>query len=476
MHFFRIPIAVLRFLSFTFLFFISASVTVQAQSFQTASGRQERVHDRNDGTLVFDWDAKIAVGTLLGEPVVSVQFLYKTHPESSGSVPAFLNPTTASQSISLADLPEEALLGPRLYDVKMQFDFQVGGNSNNVVSLRADVGAPGKGDGQTWSYNTPGSPAWGALFSNGGGPLWPAEAKEALKAGLKLVSARILSTKISWLDLQKWYTGPSRQDEKERLLEAEKLLEAGISRSYGYDIRKTDLKSVTPKSIDKLAQRIEKMAALPEETKIGDNHTPYQVAVETVETYRQRFNQRKARFKSTEPDVDAMPRGHLPNFDAPERSHRPLRMELLSWDKQGKKLPDAGYYVMDGDQKVAGPFESGRLVLNTYVVQVKNNNGNCSYHIFPYERPSEVSVIDSAVKVPKRRLDTSDCVVSEAGANSIALAVGTWSSVPNNCSPGLNFGRCGTVPLLTCAVYDRNLTLLEKRNAGESSEPRRNGC
>lgn len=472
----------LRFIFLALFFLLSASVTVQAQSFQAASGRQEQVRDRNDGTLVFDWNAKIAIGTLLGEPVVSVQFLYKTLPESSGSVPAFLNPTVASQSISLAGLPEEALLGPRLYEVKMQFDFQVGGNSNNVVSVRADVGAPGKGDGRTWSYNTPGSPAWGALFSNGGGPLSAAESKEALKAGLKLISARILSAEISWLDLQKWYTGPSRQDEKERLLEAEKLLEAGISRSYGYEIRKTDPKSVTPKSVDKLAQRVDKMAALPEKTKIGDNHAPYQVAVETVETYRKRFNERKASFKFTEPDVDSMPQGRPPKFDAVEREQSANRVvelvkyyknsQITEWKQyflvEGRDIGDGSNYEEVKSRILAGPIKQYfRYAFGQFVIEpIINHMGEmprCNYRIIPLDNPSGEWTTDTSVWLPTTASFPDSYCFPIIEDSQVILPTAIWDlGTDLDCRLSkVSKATCEAENRITCTVFNAGFEPLE---------------
>jgi hypothetical protein len=402
--------------SLLFILTVLFPFLAEAQTFQQVSGQAEQVRDRNDGTLVFNWDAKIALGTLLGEPMVSVQFLYKTLPESVGFLPFFLSRSSASQSIKLSDLPEEALIGPRLYEVKMQFDFQVGGNSNRVISVRADVGAPGKGDGQTWSYNTPGSPAWSALFSDGGGPLSAAEAKEAMKAGLKLVSARILSAEISWLDLQKWYVGPSRQDEKQRLLEAEKLLAAGMERSYGYKVKTTDPKSVTPQSIDKLARRVEKMAALPPETRISDNHGSYQAAVQMVQEYKLLFQMRKSSFKFSDPDVSKMAQGHPAKFDGAVRNGNEYSIATLHETGWNGGRTSMGYFIVKGndipndamhkDYKsriMSGPYYDPlpKIAFGRYVVKTEFLDEFCYYSIEPIVPADRTWGIQT--NVPNRR-------------------------------------------------------------------------
>ncbi|EAV44977.1 hypothetical protein SIAM614_13218 [Stappia aggregata IAM 12614] len=469
--------------SLLFILTVLFPFLAEAQTFQQVSGQAEQVRDRNDGTLVFNWDAKIALGTLLGEPMVSVQFLYKTLPESVGFLPFFLSRSSASQSIKLSDLPEEALIGPRLYEVKMQFDFQVGGNSNRVISVRADVGAPGKGDGQTWSYNTPGSPAWSALFSDGGGPLSAAEAKEAMKAGLKLVSARILSAEISWLDLQKWYVGPSRQDEKQRLLEAEKLLAAGMERSYGYKVKTTDPKSVTPQSIDKLAKRVEKMAALPPETRISDNHGSYQAAVQMVQEYKSLFQMRKSSFKFSDLDVAKMPQGHPAKFDSGERAQSNNKVVYLQkYDKngfgqwgsfgrpflvKGGDIPSQSDYDRFKDRVLAGPFEewpwTAYSPYGSYLVaphfRYISRESFCSYDIIPMDSPGDRWRIDTKVWVRGKPSYASSGCKPTILNGALTLPTETWDL---NTMADCDFGKsnsafCREAAMLTCTKYDEYL-------------------
>lgn len=461
--------------------FAFSTLTVSAQEYHETSGRNASAGSIVNGLLKFDWDAKIAVDTLLGEPVVSVRFRYKNLRESLGVVPELhrrsggifssARDTTVKE---LSTLPKAALLGPRLYQVKMLFKFAVGGNSSsNIVYLSADVGVPAKGDGQTWSYNTPGSPAWGELFTSAGSKVTATRAKEFLKSGLTLKSAKIVSAEVSWLELQKWYLGESRQADIDRLLEAEKLLEAGIERSYGFDVRKTDPRSVTAQTYRLLERHVDRLSRLPEHIRIGDNHGPYLAALALVKKQAREFSTRKESFKFSEPDVNAMAQGKAPQLDVLATVFPLLKVKAMYRDELGNELSDSKYFIVDGaDNAIAGPIDiegifEQNVFFGEYIFTRMSEKEKCKYVIKSFKNNDFEKVIDTSIVFSSgKSYEYYDCNTGYSRSNELVVATGVWGTFERSCK-NLLFGRCGTLNLLTCTVFDSDFNIIRSYNSDE---------
>ena len=277
------------------------------------------------GILHFDWSSQVAIGTLLGEPVVSARFLYLNKPTSI--VPLVSAPgdePSYPPTVLMSSLDARVQTKPRLYDVKIEFKFRVGDYKNYFIGLVADVGAPGIGDGETWSYNTPGSPGWDRLFNpwgeNGRNPNFfnGADARKLYKAGLHLVGAQVISARVSWHDLKNWYVRDTPELVYPVYRDAERKLARGIEKSFGYPV---ELIGDPEASLDKrysdanrLVERVEKLGDLPERFRDGDPD-PYHQVIRELNTSVVAFLDWRDAYKAPGVDVAGLPQGYRPNFD-----------------------------------------------------------------------------------------------------------------------------------------------------------------
>ena len=146
--------------------------------------------------LSFTYDVHLRLELLLGEPVVGTRFRWQLNPNFS-EVEVSELVTDARRRVKLLNLPREAQLKARIYDVDIEFEMS---GATGVYYLLADGGDPGPGDGETWSFNVPGSPDWSEMFYRTplDGPddradyVSEKEAKRIWKEGLRLHTARLV--------------------------------------------------------------------------------------------------------------------------------------------------------------------------------------------------------------------------------------------------------------------------------------------
>lgn len=319
------------FLSIAFIIATAAPCLAQPQTF-SFSGERETVSGRGSsaqGTKVeFNWQGELAVGTLMGEPVVSTQFLY----DLTGGVVTLPSSTARGkpsfETHGLYSLPNEAIAKIRLYDVKIRVDFE---STNNDFFIESDLGYPGA-EGE-WAYNTPGSPDWDKLFqyprSIPGNRHYLSEekAKREYLKGLKPTAAYIVSGNLTLWDLHSWYESKHPKQTMDAYAAALEHVEKGLRISYGYPNSflwdgLAPLPPTTVKEqielIELQKEKLEKLSKIPDRFKIGDNHEPYETALKQAHQVfaSMRRADKNIHSNSDQKDIRASYRpGKAPRFD-----------------------------------------------------------------------------------------------------------------------------------------------------------------
>ncbi|MBU2867296.1 hypothetical protein [Pacificibacter marinus] len=280
--------------------------------------------------LVSTWSTELRTGILMGEPVISTRFKYEIVPGLSFvSVPVF-NTGVYSKKL-LSQLPVAGQLKPRLYNMEIVYRLSSPLFYRDIY-LRSDIGIPAVGDGNTWSFNVPGSPDWNRVFSyteNMSEYLSEQDAKERLANPMTLVDAKIVNHDVTQFDLHEWYKKYDKSPQIYGLLAANKHLAEGIRRSTGHEFKATTQSTVTviagvnwigpdaDRAIDVLEREFEKLSNLPQRFIPQDNPEPYRVAVRDAHRMREFAQNEAANFKSRGIDPASLPQGYEPNFRGP---------------------------------------------------------------------------------------------------------------------------------------------------------------
>ena len=263
----------------------------------------------------------------MGEPVISTRFKYKIETGLSFvSVPTFN--TRLFRKVLLSSLPAEAQLKPRLYNVKIRYRLASSLQYMDVF-LVSDVGIPGIGDGETWSYNVPGSPDWGKLFYKTELMKEYVSAKDAkmlMTSPMSIVEAKIIRHEVTQYDLHEWYKIHDKSEQIDALLNANKHLADGIRRSTGHRAKymsASDVDVMAGKSwvgrgaqsaLDRLQKEFDKLSNVPGRFISDANPEPYRVAVRDAKQMVGVVESEIAKFKVSGVDPASLPQGSEPAF------------------------------------------------------------------------------------------------------------------------------------------------------------------
>ena len=313
-----------------FLLCFSATCPTRAQevfAYDSHGTSTFRLEDDPWTRLVASWAVELRTGILMGEPVVSSRFRYRIDPGlSQVNIPNF-NMGIGDQ-VALSTLPSAAQLKPRLYNVKILFRFSTPVRVNDVF-LTSDVGDPGKGDGETWSFNVPGSPDWDKMFSITGSMsefISAKDAKAIMTRPLELVDARIVDYDITLFDPHLWYQKHDKFPQITALLEANKHLADGIRRSTGQDVRlvtKRDASTIAgltwvgrgaEKALAALEAEFDKLSNVPDKFIPAENPEPYRTAVADARRMKHLAYREVAAYRPPGVDPRTLPQGHEPAF------------------------------------------------------------------------------------------------------------------------------------------------------------------
>lgn len=151
----------------TIFLFILLSQSV-SEEFDLNTGESLPLNAGNGQGVYINYGYKLNLSTLLGEPVIRLNV--KTEIDRFNSVvtvPDLTIGLTAYEKIDLRSLDYQAAKLISLYDMTLQFEF---GIDNRSFFIIADAGAIAVPDGQTLSFNPPGSPDWSKLFLKASAP------------------------------------------------------------------------------------------------------------------------------------------------------------------------------------------------------------------------------------------------------------------------------------------------------------------
>lgn len=412
--------------------YLPAAALVTEHTF-SGSDRVLGVHHPTDGAaLDFSWELGARIGLLLGEPVVSVRLKWDD-PAGILTIPTLTPNGRSYNTIRFGQLPQDLQEKPRLMDVKVRLTVSDGQNLMNIV---ADVGITGK-PGE-WSFNVPGSPDWDEFLLLSGTDTYLSEegAKDAWKRGLTLSDAVLVDATLSLYDLHEAYIKDYEDRETYRVLGAAfKRLTDGLYRSYGIESENikngwTDAYFVAEqtgslppggewsKRLFELEEVIRKLSDLPDDLRVGNNHGPYEQAVQDAIELGRSVRYAIHEFKPDGVDPGTLPEGHEASFD-------------------GEELHVADGYVMAGDRRLHGPYENLTLFGENFL-----HTGTCSLSV----NSSTPQVIRNArTAEPLLEFAAScSCVSLNEKLNEYQVYVARVTSIVDlKCNQGLNLTPCG---------------------------------
>lgn len=473
--------------SIAVLLIFTSAATAQSLSFQTSDNE----FTSGNARLKLIWDADLKLFSMLGEPVVSTRFRYRFNEAMTYvSLPA-LDGTNGYFTTSLSKLPAAGRERAQLFNVKVAYRFATQQPGQSSIYLVSDVGDPGKPDGRTWSFNVPGSPDWGRLFTRGeptGSYLSAAEAKAAFSAGLRLVEARILSYEFTEFDLHNWYRENTRWPEVMATLKAYNYLADAVRRSTGlnpprYDglnvnsmahTVKDDVLADHEKWLRNFRAKYEKLLNLPEEFKAKGNPQPYETALLEAPAIISRARGFVQGWRSSDVDPASLPKGYSPKGALPNT--RLERVEVspgfVQWaafvngERQERlyDLEEKGHHA---------PFMFSRFVIRPIysdcepILQGGSSYG-CEFDVFLartgkvdrndlYPREKKGIFLNEYINHPERQLEpdrTLRYFIQNGGG-------GSWTKidVPGVCTYGRH------VMVGDEIEYDENLHTISRRRA-----------
>ncbi|EPX76749.1 hypothetical protein [Salipiger mucosus] len=445
----------LRFMCAAAVLAMSWATAALAQNYEWATREKTGRVDQNNDIypssvyLAFGYEAEIRLGHFFSEPVISTRFKYELDPYNSQvTLPAFDPGDDRYETRRLADLPSEAWEKARLYDVDLILSLSTSHPDYPDVVIHTDVGAPGPGDGQTWSFNVPGSPDWDELFYTGMGfanwtgdfeahydPVPEEAAKEIYMSGLQLDDIRIYRSGISLYHLHDWYSRMSEQPKISALKRASFRVARAIGMSYGYDedlILKMDdgeqrlrnsgmsMFDQERRLRDEWEARLKRLTNLPDKLRIGSNHGPYRQALKDAERILDNADVRVDGFSPLDINPASLPRGRPGKFSG---NYRVAEFEEdggdENWvvDSEGSRVRELEYgEVLVNERYVAGidrckmtivEPSTGRELLDK---QFRCTNEIDVWKMIDFEGGREVDTL--YINVPKkmgRRVQKANC-------------------------------------------------------------------
>ena len=324
------------------------------------------------------WEAKARLGLLLGEPVISVHL--KFDPVAGiVTIPKVTDRGIRYTNLNFNQLSEKMVGKIRLNDLKLRMTFATKGGGTlvtyvDVVESVGATGAPGK-----WSFNVPGSPDWDDLFlyhNQDIDHVGAETAKEMWKEGLVLSSARLVDAELNFFHLHDYYMRAYDDRETYRMQELvyDRLVE-GLKRSYGIDLKRRDPNNawtdayLRAEASGPLASPedwwewrkgfsayLEKISNLPAGLRTGDNHGPYEQAIEDYKKLSQSLEFTYFNFTPAGVDTEALEAGYEPKFDG-------ARALIYSIDYDDIVYVDGG--AQHGPYEYAEPFTEDTFVAGT---------------------------------------------------------------------------------------------------------------
>lgn len=283
------------------------------------------------GSIVdYRWAAEVRLGSLMGEPVVSARFRFD---DLIGivTIPHLDRHGVSYTTTRVEVLPKQLKKTVNLIDVKLRMRFS---SNRGLYDVVADVGVV-LGQGK-WSFNVPGSPEWGELFRFAGTDnfVGPEMAKELMRTGVGLIEIYLEDATLNLHDFHAQYMKTYGNREEYRVLgEAYQRLEDGLQRSYGIDLSNQSeawsdayfiaenqgvLEDPEIWGERKMAfsKYMKKLMSLPDTLRAGDNHGPYDVAVEDASRLIMAAKDATFNFAPAGQDPAEIPEGYLPEFDS----------------------------------------------------------------------------------------------------------------------------------------------------------------
>lgn len=397
----------------------------------SATGNPNASSDRG-AAVNFDFEAELKLGLLLDEPVISLRMRY----DFTGGVvttPTFEPGEDRFETRQLDLLPTEAAERLRLHDAKIRFTFDTG--TGDAVEVIADAGYL-KRAGE-WSFNVPGSPDWDRLFIvpgsqfQDGEPSYYSEAsaRAIWASGLTLSAWDFEDIRLSQYDMHRWYAENNERARFHALQEAIRQVEKGISASYGYQFRGDDTdplldgmssvatwleveartggfdgsvtydKTQWQEVLARAETRFLKLASLPPDLAIGDNHEPYQRAVQNARQLLFQTGQAISSFKPEGVDVAALPAGHEAEFDGGKGTDVIAWPRLVNGSRETFEWanPDGSVVTRAAGITAAGPMIDGIACVGVgggfnivtengdYVGRGRENTGTRGFRLRDYE-------------------------------------------------------------------------------------------
>ncbi|WP_172677030.1 hypothetical protein [Aestuariivita boseongensis] len=295
------------------------------------SGRSEQLPglspSHKGATILYDWNAQIRMGLIMGDPVISVRFKWDliggvvTLPrigESGGD---------AYETRNLDDLPSAARELVGIYDVKLRLTLR--GPGGQRYDLIEDVGVPDK-PGADWSFNVPGNPDWDQVFIRKGssheGDYYSEDAARAIwRDGLVLEWAQIEAASLSLSDLHTWYYRNNPQDRIRALDEAISRLNQGVNYTFGFDTKAFEPlenwhlnKMPWDRAQETLQQRertFEKLMNVDKKWGLGANPAPYEEARRQAQLILRTAETRQLQLTGVGPSLEGQRgKGYAPTF------------------------------------------------------------------------------------------------------------------------------------------------------------------
>lgn len=359
--------------------FLATSGATQARVIQetfeinfSVAGDARSAHQRGSA-VNFDADLMVRMGTLLGDPVISLRM----RPHLIGGVvtlPRFEPGEEPYETRNIEMLPSGARAQIGLYDVQISFGFDRPGRSRAWIAVDAGY-FPRTGE---WSFNVPGAYDWGRLFTESSERdatdfLSESAARELWRDGPQIAEVRVALARLSLSDLHYWWRDTNDEPRYIAAESAVKRLLEGLNLSYGYSVDLTygqtpeiwDMRSGgSSAQFDRILQSlgietregdprgylvafthaanrgeeaIAKLSSIPARLRGGNNHAPYRQAVADARGIVSAVANMRAGFRAEGPDLSGLPEGRPARFDG---AYETAEIDQETWlvDSTGQRV------------------------------------------------------------------------------------------------------------------------------------------
>ena len=430
------------------LFTIATATAIKAQTmmFETESERTQLPgtdYHTEGATILFDWNARVRMGLLMGDPVISLEFQW----DLIGGVVTLprVNESRGEryETRNLDDLPSAAREHVGIYNVKLRMRFRdPSGSRYDVIE---DVGVPAK-PGEGWSFNTPGSPSWDKLFlrPSTDDDYYAADyARTIWRDGLVLEYAEIETATLALSDLFSWYYDNNPRTEIDALDEAISKLQEGIALTFGF---KSDFLNFeeqptleSRRSWERaetlIADRmrvLDRLMSVDRSWQLGNNPEPYEEARRQAQLILNARTERNRSYETPGPSLlQLRSDGYLPNFDVAKPTYT----------IEGS---NPNMYVVLENGNRHGPYDFASMLLATSYVSGSCTSGDQKQHDL------------LSGEVIRTFSGCANAILDEDGAPKGFTVTRETGSYDIQCSVGLNLLRCGPGAGMTFEVitYD----------------------